>query len=158
MTDKELRKLSRAQLLQLLLEQTRRADALHAQLEEARSQLSSRSLQVEEAGNLADAALRLNGVFYAAQNAADQYLENIRSRDVILDDAYREAEAIIISAQEKAAALEAETSEKCRAQTEKAQKDCQKYWDNLTKRLGAYMDRHPELKKELLKQPVNKRL
>lgn len=32
----------------------------------------------KEAGSIAEAALRINKVFEAAQQAADQYLENIR--------------------------------------------------------------------------------
>ena len=34
----------------------------------------------EEAGSIAEAALRINRVFEAAQEAADQYLENIRQQ------------------------------------------------------------------------------
>ena len=38
----------------------------------------SRRIELEEAGSIAEASLRLNGVFEAAQKAADQYLENLR--------------------------------------------------------------------------------
>jgi chromosome segregation ATPase len=38
----------------------------------------NRRIQMEEAGSIAEAALRLNGVFEAAQAAADEYLENLR--------------------------------------------------------------------------------
>lgn len=36
--------------------------------------------ELEEAESVADASLRLNGVYEAAERAADQYLENIRQR------------------------------------------------------------------------------
>ncbi len=158
MTDKELRKLSRAQLLQLLLEQTRRAEELREQLDAARAELRSRSLQVEEAGNLADAALKINGVFYAAQNAADQYLNNVRSRDAVLDDALRQADEIIARAEEQAATKELETIRRCEAMTRKAKEDTRTYWDNLTKKIERYLDQYPELKKNLKKQPISRRL
>ena len=47
MTDKELRKLNRAELLQLLLEQSRQNDELHAQLQQANAQLSSRQILLD---------------------------------------------------------------------------------------------------------------
>jgi hypothetical protein len=38
----------------------------------------SRTIELEEAGSIAEAALKLNGIFEVAQQAADQYLMNIR--------------------------------------------------------------------------------
>lgn len=40
----------------------------------------SRSIELEEAGSIAEAALKLNKVFEAAQDAADQYIYNIKRR------------------------------------------------------------------------------
>lgn len=77
MTEKELRKLSRAELLELLLIQAKEAEQLRKRLERAEEKLADRQLQVLEAGNLAQAALAINGVMEAAQAAADQYLANI---------------------------------------------------------------------------------
>ena len=42
------------------------------------AQLDDRRIMINEAGSIAEAALRLNGVFQAAETAAAQYLENIR--------------------------------------------------------------------------------
>lgn len=78
MTEKELKKLNRKQLLELLLEQTKRADKLERQLLFARAKLARRTINENEAGSIAEAALRLNGVFEAAQAAADQYVENVK--------------------------------------------------------------------------------
>lgn len=77
MTDKELKKLKRVELLEIMLEQSKRIEQLEAQLAEATSQLESRRIVAEQAGSIAEAAMRLNGVFEAAQKAADQYLANI---------------------------------------------------------------------------------
>ena len=38
----------------------------------------SRKVELEEAGSIAEASLRMSGIFEAAQEAADIYLENIR--------------------------------------------------------------------------------
>ena len=78
MTERELKKLSRAELLELLLEESRENERLRAQLQKACEALGSREIQIENAGSIAEAALRLNGVFEATQRAADQYLENLR--------------------------------------------------------------------------------
>ena len=78
MTDKELRKLNRSALLEMLVEQSRENDRLRAQVDELRL-LPDRQLKINQAGSIAEASLQLNQVFEAAQQAAEQYLENIRS-------------------------------------------------------------------------------
>ena len=78
MTDKDLKRLRRDELLEMLIAQSKRTDQLQAELDAARAQLASRAIVLEEAGSIAEAALRINGVFEAAQAAAEQYLENIR--------------------------------------------------------------------------------
>jgi len=77
MTEKELRKLNRAELLELLLEQAEEVERLRKKLETAEKLLTDRHLRVEFAGNLAEAVLAVNGVMETAQKAADQYLLNI---------------------------------------------------------------------------------
>ena len=78
MTDKELRRLSRSELLELLIAQMEENRKLEKSLEEARTALSDRQIRIEHAGTMAEAALRLIGGFEAADRAACQYLENIR--------------------------------------------------------------------------------
>ena len=76
MTDKELRRLSRAELLEMLLAQVEENERLKARLEEAERALEDRRLAVSRAGSLAEASLQLNDVFAAADRAARQYVEN----------------------------------------------------------------------------------
>lgn len=80
MTDKELRKLSRAQLLELLLVQSRELDRLRDELADAKEQLENRELTMERCGSIAEASLALTQIFENAQRAADQYLENVKQR------------------------------------------------------------------------------
>ena len=77
MTEKELRRLSRAELLEMLLAQTEENSQLKRELQEAREALTDRKIAIEESGSMAEAALRLNGVFEAADQAVRQYLENM---------------------------------------------------------------------------------
>ena len=78
MTDKELRRLSRAELLEMLLAQMEENERLKQKLKKVQAALANRRIDIEEAGTMAEAALKLNGVFEAADRAARQYLENIR--------------------------------------------------------------------------------
>lgn len=79
MTDRELKKLRRADLLEILVEQSREIEQLKAELEETRKELDNRTIIIEKAGSLAEAALQLNHIFEAADAAARQYLENVKS-------------------------------------------------------------------------------
>ena len=78
MTERELRKLSRLDLLELLVQQVEENERLRAELKQAREQLESRELMLENAGSIAQASLQISRVFEAAQMAADVYLENVR--------------------------------------------------------------------------------
>lgn len=90
MTDKELRRLSRRELLEMLITQTRKVEQLEKQLAEANERLRDKMIQIEESGSLAEAVMRLNGVFEAAQNAAQQYLDNIKDRATKAETAEQE--------------------------------------------------------------------
>ena len=78
MTDKELRRLSRAELLEMLLAQTEENERLRERLEDAEKALEGRRIDIAKAGSLAEASLKLNDVFLAADQAARQYVENVR--------------------------------------------------------------------------------
>lgn len=78
MTDKELRRLSRAELLEMLLAQTEENRQLRERLRETEKALADRRITLEQAGTMAEAALKLNGVFDAVDRAVQQYLENVR--------------------------------------------------------------------------------
>lgn len=78
MTEKEFKKLNRKQLLELLLRQTERVETLEQELNETKQRLEDRKIIEMEAGSIAQAALRLNGIFEAAEAAAAQYVDNVR--------------------------------------------------------------------------------
>jgi hypothetical protein len=72
--------MSRTELLELLLEQSEQIEKLEKELKIAKILLKKRQIAIEQSGNIAEAALKLNGVFEAAQKAADEYLENVRRK------------------------------------------------------------------------------
>lgn len=100
MTEKELKRLRRSELLELLLIQTRETERLQKKLEQAERELADRNLRIEKAGNIAQAALEINGVMEAAQAAAQQYLDSIARME---QQTARRCEAILQQSRKEAA-------------------------------------------------------
>lgn len=109
MTDQELRRLSRADLIDIIYTLQQQKEQAEQQL--AQAQLQDRQLRLANADSIAEAALSLNGVFDAAQAAADQYLQAVRTsaaemqaqKEQILADAERQAKEIVDTAERQAA-------------------------------------------------------
>ena len=146
MTDNELRKLKRTDLLELLLAQEKENEDLRRQLQEAQDRLEERKLALEEAGSIAEASLRLSGVFEAAQTAADQYLENVRR---LSEGQETRCARLEEESRQKADRLLQETEKRCTAMLESAKKESQAYWENVSARLEEYYNAHEGLR-ELL--------
>lgn len=115
MAKNDLKKLGRTDLLRLLLEAEEENDRLKEQVAELRAQLDDRSLRMENCGDLAAAALELNGVFAAAEEACRQYTENIRSRSADIEARCSRMER---ESAEKCRRMEQETEKRCRAMEE----------------------------------------
>ena len=98
MADKEFKRLSRSQLIEIIYQLQLKQEELTADNEKLSKALADKRLRVSKAGNIAEAALEIHNVMQAAQDAASQYLEEIRI-------------------------MRTETEEKCQRLLEKAQKD-----------------------------------
>lgn len=134
MTDKELRNLGRADLLELLIESEKKRAAeeekshyqievLTLQVEELTRKLNDREIALEESGNLAEACLRLNWVFTSAQKASEQYLENMKSRKLSNDQT---CDSLIEDCQKKCRTILKETQEKCQLLQRKAEEEAKR--------------------------------
>ena len=134
MTEKELRKLTRKQLLELLLKQIQYSDALEEELRQAKQKIEDRNLMQREAGSIASASLKLNGVFEAAEAAAAQYLENIAKLNEDHELVYERAKT---EAKEKADALVEAAQKICKDSEQKA--------ENAEKRLKEIEEKIKEL-------------
>lgn len=77
MDDKQLRRLSRRDLLGLLEELSRENDRLRAELDEANKKLEDRHVRLQRCGSMAEAALELGGVFEAADRAVAIYRQSV---------------------------------------------------------------------------------
>ena len=115
MTDKELRRLSRTDLIEMLLTLTKENDQLQEELRQTKLQLESKLLTIEESGSLAEASLKLNRVFEAAEAACAQYIANIQQRSK--------------SQSETCDRMERETQIKCERMLARAKQQADEYWD-----------------------------
>jgi len=80
MTDRELKKLSRSELLDMLIYQAEENKKLREELESSRLELLKREIAIEKSGSLAEASMYISNLFDSADNAAKIYLENIEQR------------------------------------------------------------------------------
>ena len=92
MKEKELRRMSRADLLKLLIEETEENERLRTKVSRLVAMLEDRHIKLQEAGSIAKAALELNKVFEAAEAAAAQYVESLRHLAEDREDAEAEDE------------------------------------------------------------------
>lgn len=98
MTEKELKRLNRAELLEMLIAQSRtlskveeELDETRTKLEEAQAELEKKNIAVRSSGTLAEAALKVSGIFEDADRAAALYIENAKAKE-------KEAKELLIKA------------------------------------------------------------
>lgn len=133
MNIKELKKIGRTELLEMLLQQVEENEALRQELEEVKTRLEQRAILMEQSGSVAEAALRLNDVFDNAQRAADDYLESIRIANAnpeeyvrrVQDDAQAKADQIIADAERRA---------------ERIRQDADEYWQHMRSRVQELLE------------------
>jgi len=91
MNDKKLRKIGKKELLEILLSQAKKIEELEIELEKTQKKLESKKILIEESGSLAEASLKLNNIFETAQQAADQYLLNVKEKCKKIENDTRKA-------------------------------------------------------------------
>lgn len=116
--------MSRADLIEIIYQYKRKNDELTEENLDLSKKLSDRIIRLENSGSIAEAAMTLNGIFDAAQQAADDYLDSLKAANKSIED--RTVEILTdakIKAEEVRAASERYYSEmKRRADAEYAEK------------------------------------
>lgn len=166
MTDKELRHLSRAELIDIIYELQKQSDKKAAQMQKLQAALEERTLRISKAGSIAEAAISVNGVFEAAQAAADQYLTSVKEatadmeqtladaeekRKKILCDAEEQAADLVRKAEEQAENLVHSAEEQVTTMNAEAEKRCAEKWSAFEHRANDLIAAHKELKGLLVK-------
>lgn len=142
MTDRELKKLHRRDLLELLVQQTEDNESLQAQIDLLTVQLQSRNLNISKAGSLAEAVVQINDMFRTADIVAKQYLDNVRS--------------LVDRQEEVCAQMEQECQEHCEQMVAEAERECEAkkreaeaFWQEISARLEHFYDEHTGLREML---------
>ena len=79
MTDKEFKRLNRAQLIEIIYQMQENEERYKAAVANMRAQLEERKLQISNAGSIAEAALVMSNIFQDADQAARKYLQEVEA-------------------------------------------------------------------------------
>ena len=143
MTEQELKKLSRGDLQQLLLDQDKAMDQLRERIASMERAQREKAFQIKRFGSIAESSLQLSGVFEAAQQAADRYLEQAQQAQNAAIARKKEAEALLSRTRELCEKMEADTRRKCEAMTALAEEEAKKHWlaleQDVIERLESYV-------------------
>lgn len=80
---KELRKLKRGELLNLLLEVTEENEKLRKENMELKEECENKLVLMNNAGSIAEASLKLTKIFEEAQKAANIYLDSVKKNNKV---------------------------------------------------------------------------
>lgn len=136
MDAKQLRKLSRIQLLEMLIQKSREAEQLRGELDDAKRQLGAMS----DAGALADAANRLSALMEGGA---------LPQQSSPAAPTCPEAEEIIARAREEAARLLEKTKRECDEMTERARQESLRWWEETSRKMDAFYRQRPGLREML---------
>lgn len=75
---KELKKLNRKDLLEIVLEQIKRIEKLENENENLNRKLESKTISIKESGSIAEASLKISNIFKSIEEAKEIYMENIK--------------------------------------------------------------------------------
>ena len=135
MTEKELHKLRREDLLDMLIHQSEDYARLTEELAKAKEELAKRALAMENAGTLADAAFELNGVYHAADDACSQYVESMRQMHEQQLKLQEECLRQKVQSEEYCRRMEETTREQCRVMLETARAEADRYWEEMSAKI-----------------------
>lgn len=79
MTDREFKRLSRPQLIEIIYQLQLREEELSAENQKLKDQLEDKRIRLEQSGNIAEAVLGIHDVMQTAQDAAQLYVDEIRA-------------------------------------------------------------------------------
>lgn len=135
MKQPDLRNLSRGELLEIMIQQSEELEALRKENEEYRQRLQENTIVLDEAGSIAEAALKVSGIFDAAHQASAQYLKSI---EVLASQKAEDAQRtrkILEETEAKCAAMWEDTQKQCEKMVEKAKRDSMNYWVKVSKKV-----------------------
>jgi len=153
MTDKDLKKLRREDLIEVILQLQKEEQQLNEKLETAQKQLNDKNLRISESGSIAEATARLNGLFEAAQATADDYVAQVRlknadaeaQRETMLAEATQKADQLVKDASGKADRILSDAETQADAQRRQAEEETRRRWETFQSEAQKLISAHAEL-------------
>ena len=133
MISKELKKLNRRELVDVIYQLKKNEEQMQEQIAALEAEMQDRRIHLSVAGSIAEAAADITGIFSVAQSTADLYLREISS---MKEDAEKECEKMIEEAKKKVATILA---------------DGQRQYDALAARYQTDYDKWQQLRAEIKK-------
>ena len=115
MISKELKKLNRRELVDVIYQLKKNEEQLQEKIASLEAELQDRRIHLSVAGSIAEAATDITGIFSVAQSAADLYLREIaymkedtqKECENMLEDARKKVETILADGKEQYEVLSA---------------------------------------------------
>ena len=79
-SEKDLTKLKKKEILEIMVRQGEEIDRLNARIAELEKELEENKIEIDKVGSIAEASLAVTKVFEEADKAARIYLENVRRK------------------------------------------------------------------------------
>lgn len=141
MTDKEIKRLSRGDLVDIIYQLQKNEANLIKMNEDLKARLASKEMKIENAGSIAEAAVSVSGVFEKAQQAADIYLSELHRMN---EDAQERYKARMEQAEIEASKIVEEAKATAKAKIAAVNRAIQKY-----------LTEHPEMRSALSSEEGN---
>lgn len=149
MTDRELKRLNRRELIDIIYELQQRYADRENEIAQLQAALEKRELSISESGSIAEAALKVNGVFEAAQAAADQYLQSIRAANADttarIEAVQKQSDEMLRQANLKAESIIKDAETKADEIISNANQDAVKSWDQFQQKADELLRTRAEL-------------
>ena len=112
MVEKELKKLTRRELVDIIYQMKKNEQNMQEEISSLQAALEDRRLRLSQAGSIAEAAAVMTDVFSAAQKTADLYLQEIAARKA---ETEAECQKMIEQANQTAAKICTDAEKQCSA-------------------------------------------
>ena len=127
MISKELKRLSRRELVDVIYQLKKNEEQMREQIAALEAELQDRRIHLSVAGSIAEAATDITGIFSVAQSTADLYLHEISS---MKEETAKECEKMIEEAKKKVETIIADGKARYDALAEQYRTDYEK-WQQL---------------------------
>lgn len=133
MTDRELKHLGKADLIEIIYQMKKNEIELRNELNKTQKKLEARDLKIQNAGSIAEAVVSINDLFETAQKTANEYLEQILVAKTESESRCRE--------------MEEETRIKCERIEQETEQSIAKKWAEFNKKTEDSISSQNELGK-----------